>query len=131
LLNLGSMKDEAGIALIVSSEEPVRARCAEMPAAAGLGVRTAGDREAALAEFAHGDIDVVIASAPEVDGAALLMAIREHDARLPVIFVTEWPDFSDVASLASGSAHVRSPAESLRSAVIRAAITHQVGRTRG
>lgn len=124
-------QDEAGTALIVTRDEPVRERCRVMLAAAGLGVRIAADREAALAAFAQGGIDVVVASAPEVDGPALLAEIRKQDERLPVIFVTEWPDFSKAGPLAAGSARsTRSPAESLRAAVIGAAVSYQVSRAR-
>jgi DNA-binding NtrC family response regulator len=124
-------KDDAGTALIVTRNEPARERCAAMLTAAGLAVRTAGDRETALTMFAQGGIHVVVASAPEVDGPALLQAIRKHDDRLPVIFVTEWPDFATAASLATGSSRAgRSPAESLRSAVIAAAVSYQVSRSR-
>jgi DNA-binding NtrC family response regulator len=125
------MDDDAGTALIVSRDEPVRHRCAEMLVAAGLGVRMATDREDALSMFAKGGIDVIVASAPEVDGPALLQEIRRHDEQLPVIFVTEWPDFSQAATLASGSSRGgRSPAESLRNAVVAAAVQHQVSRAR-
>jgi len=123
--------DDAGTALIVTRDEPVRERCAAMLVAAGLGVRVAGDRAAALSVFAQGVIDVVVVSSPEIDGPALLQAIRQHDDRLPVIFVTEWPDFSQLTSLASGSSRgKRSPAETLRSAVVAAAVQHQVSRAR-
>ena len=91
------MADAApGTALIVSGDEDTREQCSAMLVNIGFSVRTAPDREAALTMFAQGGVDVIVASAPEVDGAALLQEIRKHDERLPVIFVTEWPDFSQV-----------------------------------
>ncbi len=121
--------EPAGTALIVSLDGETRERCSAMLTRVGFDVRTAVDREAALTMFAQGGIDVIVASAPEVDGSALLQAIRKFDERLPVIFVTEWPDFSQVPNLAKGSTG-KTPAEKLRSAVVTAAVSYQVGRSR-
>ncbi len=57
------MGKDAGTALIVTRDEATQRRCAEMLVSAGLDVRTAGDREAALTVFVQGGVHVIVASA--------------------------------------------------------------------
>jgi CheY-like chemotaxis protein len=91
-----STQNQTGTALIVDAADELRL-CARADmltrAGAGVTVRVAGGAAAALEQVHRGGIDVVVANValPDLDGAALLRALRSYDPDLPIVFVTEWP----------------------------------------
>jgi two-component system OmpR family response regulator len=79
---------------------------------AGWEVDLAGDGVSALSQARDPSFDVLVIDRmlPEVDGLALLSALREDDVRTPVIFLTAMGAIADrVAGLAAGDDYLVKP----------------------
>lgn len=89
-----SYQPELATALVVENDAITLTACTALLTGCGMRVLIAGSRGAAMIALASGDVDVVIANVrlSDTTGAELLQAIRAHDAALPVIFVTDWPE---------------------------------------
>ena len=98
--------------LVVDESLDVLRSFSESLAAAGMEAITAGQGEGALERLASETFDTVLTSArmPALDGIALLRAVRERDADLPVVLVTNGPGGAlpnDVHELATGGVLLR------------------------
>jgi two-component system, OmpR family, response regulator len=79
---------------------------------AGWEVDLAGDGASALSQARDPSFDVLVIDRmlPEVDGLALVSALREDDVRTPVIFLTAMGAIADrVAGLAAGDDYLVKP----------------------
>lgn len=81
--------------LLADDDHAVRELLARVLLGAGYQVDTASDGEQALALVRHNQYDVIVTDImmPNLDGLALLRAVREHDLDVPVILLTGMPDF--------------------------------------
>jgi len=83
-----------GKVLLAEDDEQVRRSLARSLTATGYEVVTAVDGREALALLTANPFDVIVSdiAMPELDGIALLRAIRERDSDVPVVLVTGVPD---------------------------------------
>src|SRR5450755_3458721 len=131
--------ENGGVAteVLVVDDEPVTARgYARALSAAGYKVSVAHDgREAAaLAKGHHFDVIISDIAMPDMDGLALLRAIRETDLDVPMIFMTGSPALeSALAAIEYGAFRYLvkpiSP-ETMMDAVGRAVGVHKLARVR-
>jgi two-component system response regulator HydG len=92
--------------LIVEDDPDGRRSLEEVITDAGCRVQTAQNGSDGLAAFVEGDFDVVITDLvmPDMDGLALLRAIRERNDQIPVIMITAYGSVSSsVEAIKSGA----------------------------
>src|SRR5688572_317735 len=82
------MADPAATVLIVDDDAALRYALGEMLGDAGLRVVTAASGEEALGKLDGVDCVVTDVAMPGLSGLELLAAIRDKDARLPVVVLT-------------------------------------------
>jgi DNA-binding NtrC family response regulator len=82
-----------GRVLLVDDEESLLRVLARYVRSLGFTVTTVADGASAVELVRRGDLDVVVSDIgmPEMDGIALLRAVRAHDLDLPVILMTAAP----------------------------------------
>jgi EAL domain-containing protein (putative c-di-GMP-specific phosphodiesterase class I) len=133
----GAVSKTDATEVMVVDDEPVTARgYARTLAAAGFKVTVAHDgREAAaLAKSKRFDTIVSDIAMPDMDGLALLRAIREHDLDVPMIFMTGSPALeSAVEAIEYGAfRYLVKPVEpdAMLEVVTRAVRVHKLARVR-
>jgi EAL domain-containing protein (putative c-di-GMP-specific phosphodiesterase class I) len=130
-------KAESASEVMVVDDEPVTARgYARTLAAAGFKVSVAHDgREAAaLAKGKQFDTIVSDIAMPDMDGLALLRAVREHDLDVPMIFMTGSPALESAMEAIEYGAfrYLVKPVEpqAMLEVVTRAVRVHKLARVR-
>jgi EAL domain-containing protein (putative c-di-GMP-specific phosphodiesterase class I) len=130
-------KTESASEVMVVDDEPVTARgYARTLAAAGFKVSVAHDgREAAaLAKGKQFDTIVSDIAMPDMDGLALLRAVREHDLDVPMIFMTGSPALESAMEAIEYGAfrYLVKPVEpqAMLEVVTRAVRVHKLARVR-
>ncbi|MBN1606168.1 MAG: EAL domain-containing protein [Polyangiaceae bacterium] len=93
------MDPVSGRVLVVEDDDRVRRTFGRILENAGFEATPATSGQEALAAIAEGDLEVVLSdiAMPNMDGIALLRAVREHDLDLPVILVTGNPSVESAA----------------------------------
>ena len=94
--------------LLVDDQPSVLRSMARVLNVRGYVVETASNGAEAIQKVARGDFDVVLSdiAMPEMDGIALLRAIRAHDLYVPVILITGDPTVDTaVQALEHGALH--------------------------
>jgi EAL domain-containing protein (putative c-di-GMP-specific phosphodiesterase class I) len=87
-----------GLVLLVDDEKALLRTYSRVLRQAGFSVEEASDGQMALRALVQHDFDVVVSdiSMPEMDGIAMLAAVRQRDPDLPVILMTAGADVTMV-----------------------------------
>ena len=133
-----AVKATLGRVLVVDDEAAILRICSRVLASEGWDVTAAGDVRTAIRtiETASAPYDCVLSDIhmPEMDGYALVAAVRQHDDDLPVLLMTGDPSLDGaVRAIDSGAvSYITKPftSETLGAAVARAARQHGVQRMR-
>ncbi|HVJ88946.1 MAG TPA: EAL domain-containing protein [Labilithrix sp.] len=93
------LEEPKGCILVVDDDHELLRAHERLLHRAGYVVEAANDGRQAIERLKSGKIDTVISdiSMPEMDGLALLRAVREVDLDLPVLFVTAEPSVATAA----------------------------------
>lgn len=80
--------------LVVNDERAVRCGVRDMLKSAGYSVRTARDGLEGVAEWdrKHPDLVIMNGMMPRLNGIAAALRMRESDARIPILLLSEWCD---------------------------------------
>jgi EAL domain-containing protein (putative c-di-GMP-specific phosphodiesterase class I) len=133
-----TLKTHLGRVLVVDDDPAMRRLCARALSSEGWDVVVVDGGRAALERVADhsSPFDCVVSDVhmPEVDGFALISAVRNHDEELPVLLMTGDPSLDGaVRAIDSGAvSYLTKPfdSEMLAAAVARAARRHGVARMR-
>lgn len=123
---IGARETGLDTVLVVDDQDAVRRAFARVLQRAGYRVLSAADAFAALAIIEAETIDAVVSdiSMPQMDGIALLRAIRDLEPDLPVVFATGEPSIESAAEAIEHGAtkYLRKPVmpDTLLQAVVNA-----------